>query len=186
MLAAALVLVGLPALGQQMVPAKLQVPLLLKVLDYDRNFEKKAGKQLMIGIVHDPNDRVSLDVTNEILDILVMYRDQRKTVRNVPIAVKSLSYQSAEALKRTVQREGINVLYVAPGLDHVVAEIARVCKDQDLQVTTVTGVKNYVEKGIAVGVAKNPEPKIFVNVAASKSEGSEFDASLLRLAQIVR
>jgi hypothetical protein len=187
MLAAALVLVALPALAQGMVPADLQVPLLLKVLDYDRNFSTKAGKELMIGVVYAPSDPASVGVTNEISGILLKYRDQRKTVRNVPINVQTIIYRSPEELEKTLRKDGIKVVYVAPGLSRrAVEEISRVCKNDALRVTTVTGVREFVDYGIAVGVAKSPNPKIFVNVAASRSEGSEFDASLLRLASIVR
>jgi len=185
-LTAALVLVALPALAQQMVPADLQVPLLLKVLDYDRKFVEKVGKELMIGIVYDANNADSRKVTDEISGILQKYKDQRKTVRNVPISFIQVIYRSGDELKKTIEKYGIRVVYLAPGFtDQAVKDMSLVCRE--LGRTTVTGVRKYMDNGIAVGVAKSPvDPKIFVNVATSKSESSEFNASLLRLAQIVR
>jgi hypothetical protein len=59
-LAALLAFTSLPARAQSMaIPAELQVPLILKILTYDRQFEAKAKKELAIGIVFDPADSAS-------------------------------------------------------------------------------------------------------------------------------
>ena len=60
-------LLVVPARAEQMpLGAEAQIPLLLKVLTYDRNFEQKAGAELALGIVHDPSDRDSAKATEEV------------------------------------------------------------------------------------------------------------------------
>jgi hypothetical protein len=54
-------------------------------------------------------------------------------------------------------------------------------------VRTVTGVPRYVEGGLGIGIdLKGERPEIVVNLAASRAEGADLDAQLLKLARIVR
>ena len=58
---------------------------------------------------------------------------------------------------------------------------------QARQVTTTTGIPDFVRQGVAVGIGqRRGKPQIYINLEASKSEGSEFDASLLRIATVVK
>ncbi|PYP39872.1 MAG: hypothetical protein DMD43_09835 [Gemmatimonadetes bacterium] len=59
-----------PGADEMPVPADLQVPLLLKILTYDRNFETKAKTDLTIGIVYDPGNPGSLKASNEVAEML--------------------------------------------------------------------------------------------------------------------
>src|SRR5262249_25429394 len=80
-----LALLALPANAEEMaLSAENQLPLLLKVLTYDRNLEQKAGKELAIGIVHDPSDRDSAKATDEIATTLqVRGQDREKAADQV-------------------------------------------------------------------------------------------------------
>ena len=55
-------------------------------------------------------------------------------------------------------------------------------------ITTATGVPEFVQRGIAVGIGMKADkkPDILINLPSSRSEGSEFDASLLRIATVVK
>jgi hypothetical protein len=76
------------------------------------------------------------------------------------------------------------VLYVAPGVAKNLPAIVKVSQANHL--TSVTGVPDYVRKGVAVGIGVvQDRPQILINLASSKSEGSEFDASLLRIATVL-
>ena len=57
---------------------------------------------------------------------------------------------------------------------------------QDLKLTTLTGVPDYVRRGVAVGIGvEQDKPQILINLGAARAEGSDFDASLLRIAIVV-
>lgn len=181
-----LVLAALPprsAPGEEMaLAAELQVPLLLKILTYDRNLETKAGKELAIGIVYDPADRDSAAATDQIGSTLFKFAS--KTVKALPIKYYTIEYSTPADLERFVKERRVSVLYVAPGNSKNLASLLKIA--QDLHLTSATGVPDYVRKGVAVGIGVvQDRPQILINLASSKAEGSDFDASLLRIATIL-
>ena len=96
-----------------------------------------------------------------------------------------LAYNTDQQLIETVNAKQINVFYIMPGAADFLQALIRI--SQARHITTVTGVPAYVEKGVAVGIGvkKNRKPRILINLPASKSEGSAFDANLLRLATVL-
>jgi len=172
-----------PSLLAQGLPASAQVPLILKVLTYDRQFEAKASPEVKIGIVYSPADADSSKATDAITGILNKFSG--KTVKKLPIKYWTIEYVSPVRLEAVVEERGINVIYVSPGNDKNLEAIVRL--SQAKKITTTTGVPDYVRKGIAVGIgSRRGKPQILINLEAAKSEGSEFDASLLRIATVVR
>ncbi len=163
--------------------AEIQVPLLLKILTYDRQLEAKAGTDLVIGIIHDPADRDSSKAADEIATTL--YKFAGKTVKRLPIKYFLIEYTKPADLEAFVKAKGINMLYVTPGVSRALPDIIKLSQARHL--TTTTGVPDYVRKGVAVGIGERQnKPQILINLPASKSEGSEFDASLLRIATVVQ
>ena len=165
------------------VPAELQVPLLLKVLTFDRNFAKRGWTVLHIGIVFVGSDPISSKLRTDIVDVLKRLSD--KTLRNLPITYTVVEYTSDSQIEGVVRASQVNVLYVAPGNARNLPKLLQVSQSQ--HIITTTGVPEYVEKGVAVGIGiRQDKPEILINLAASKSAVSEFDASLLRIARVVR
>jgi len=163
--------------------ADLQVPLILKILTYDRHFETKAGREVGIGVVYTPGDPDSLTSANQIFETLFRFAD--KTVKRLPIRRYLLEYSSPEKLERSINERGISVLYVTPGNARNLESILKV--SQAGQVTTTTGVPDYVRRGVAVGIGLSDDrPQVLINLPSARAEGSEFDASLLRIATVVR
>lgn len=163
--------------------ADLQVPLILKVLTYDRHFESKAGREVGIGIVYNPEEPDSVAAANQIFETLFRFAD--KTVKRLPIRRYLLEYSSPEKLERSISEREISVLYVAPGNAKNLEVITRL--SQARSVTTTTGVPDYVRRGVAVGIGLSDDrPQILINLASARAEGSEFDASLLRIATVLR
>lgn len=183
---ALLVLLGLSAFARaekMSLTAERQVPLLLKILTYDRQFEAKAGSDVVIGIVYssgDPDSGPAMESLSSTLDGF-----SGKTVKKLPIKYWQIPFSSPDRLEAIVKEKGVNVIYVCPGNDKNLAAIVKL--SQRGRITTLTGVPEYVRKGIAVGVGeRSGKPQIFINLEASKAEGSDFDASLLRIAEVVR
>ena len=172
-----------PARAEEMaLPAADQVPLLLKILTYDRNFEKKAGGELAIGIVYDPADRDSAKATTDLGNTL--FQSREKTVKQLKIKYYTIEFTNAADLERFVKQKGISVLYIAPGNARNLANIVQL--SQDLHLTTITGVPDYVRRGASVGLALSQDkPQILINLQSTRAEGIQFDASLLKFATIV-
>ena len=81
-------------------------------------------------------------------------------------------------------REGIRVLYVAPLRAVAIGEVVAISRAR--KITTLTGVPEFVEKGIALGIALRAErPLILVHLAAARAEGADFNSQLLKLARVL-
>jgi len=175
-----LLVLPLPSVAQTMtVDADRQVQILLKVLTYDRQFEAKAAPKLKIGIVYVESDPDSVKMADEIGTMLKKYGD--KPVKKIPFSYIMVKYTTPAAVEAQVKADGINMLYIAPGNTKNLRDLVRI--SQLYKVTTTTGVPEYIDKGVAVGVGiERDQPRIYINLASSKSEGSEFDASLLQIA----
>ena len=150
---------------------------------YDRELAKRVGDDLKVAVLFSSADPDSVRAKDE--SLLILETLSSKTVKTIPIRFTSVDFTSPEALSQTVERDGIDVLYVAPGLSARIAEIVRV--SQQRQIVTAAGVPGYVDQGLAVGIGlRQDKPQILINLDASKQQGSVFDASLLRIATVAQ
>ena len=167
------------------VPISTQYPLFLKILSYDRNLEAKAPKEIIIGVVYQDRFRESRSTKDEFLRVAKSPQIQHEingiSVRCVPIEI-----ERGKDLAQALQRQPAHVLYVTPLRAVEISEIAAVSQAQGA--ITLTGVPEYVEAGLAVGIAlkKDRKPGIFINLPASKAEGAQFSAPLLKVATVIR
>jgi hypothetical protein len=184
LLALGLALLGAGSLRAEpmALAAEVQIPLLLKVLTYDRNFERKAGRELAIGIVHDPADRDSAKATDEVGTTLFKFTS--RTVKGLPLKYYTIEYTGIADLERFVKEKKISALYLAPGNAKNLPALLKASEEMDL--TTLTGVPDYVRRGAMVGIgADQNKPQILINLASARAGGSDFDASLLRIATVL-
>jgi len=165
------------------VPAERQVSIIFKVLTYDRQLEARVGSELVVGVVHDPTDKDSATAADEIQTTL--YKFTGKTVKSLPIKYFLIEYTKPADMEAFVKAKSINMLYVTPGLAKNLPDILKIA--QTHHITTATGVPEYVRRGVSVGIGiRQDQTQILINLAASRAEGIEFDASLLRIATIVQ
>jgi hypothetical protein len=165
------------------VPVDLQMTLILKVLTYDRQLLQRAKSGLKVGILYSSSDPLSVQAKDDVQRILQQLAD--KTIRTLPIRFTAIEFTTLADLQAGIVANGINVLYVTPGNSGNLDRVLQVSQSQ--RIITTTGVADYVEKGVAVGISlRQDKPHILINLASARSEGSEFDASLLRIATVVR
>lgn len=182
-LALALVLAAPLAAEPMPFPPDVQLALLLKILTYDRSFQYKAKSGVSIGVVYMPGDAESVKAKDEAAKALGQL--EGRTIKNLPIKFTVVEYKDPKQLEAAVRANKINVFYVAPGNAASLAEILKV--SHTFGITTATGVPDYVKKGVAVGIgSKQDKPEIMINLPSSRSEGSDFDASLLRIANVLK
>ena len=174
-----------PAAAAEAMPfsADVQITLLLKILTYDRSFTAKAKSGVTIGVVYVPSDPQSVKAKDEIVKTLQAVSDLR--IKNVPIKFQPIEYRNPASLE-TAARSGVNVFYIAPGNAEILDQVLKVSHRSGI--TTATGVPEYVQRGVAIGIGikADKKPDILINLPNSRSEGSEFDASLLRIATVVK
>jgi YfiR/HmsC-like len=175
--------VAAPVTDAMPVPASLQLPLLLKILTYDRNFAARTGSSLRIAVVFSGASPESIRARDEIAAAFEAFAD--KTVKNLPIRYSALEYVSDSQVDGAARADQINVFYFTPGISAHLDGLLRISRTN--QIITTTGVPEYVEKGVAVGIGiKLDKPHILINLGTSKAVGTEFDVSLLRIARVIR
>jgi len=166
------------------VPVNLQVPVFLKILTFDRNFDQKKSSQLKIGVIYVEEDAASRRAKDDIAKILGTYTE--KTIKSLPITYMPMHYTSEWDLDETAKSQGVNVFYITPGNAKNLASLLRISRKQ--RITTITCVPDYVKDGVTVGLGLKNDNKmqILINLRSARQEGVAFDANLLRLSTVVR
>ena len=184
-MAAALVGVALhgePALSQSMpVPMDIQYPLLMKVISADRNLSARSGTELVIGVLYQKSVRESSRAAHALSEWSKknpITPIAGSTVRLVLLAVDEIA-----GLELSLTRDSVDLCYIAPlraaSLDSLLSVTRRV------GVATCTGVPEYVERGVSIGIGvKADRPQILVNMAAARAEKIELSSQVLQLARI--
>jgi hypothetical protein len=164
-----------PAVAQDVpVPAGVQIPLLLKILTFDRHLSD-ATEPLVVGVVFQRRNRASAAIGEEVRGLLAAAAR--------PIRVVVIDLDETRDLRGTLLRETVRVVYVAPLQAVSVSTVAEATRGEG--VVSLTGVPRYVEQGLAVGIdMSDSRPRIVINLAASRAEGAEFSAELLKLARL--
>jgi hypothetical protein len=161
------------------VPVAVQLPLLLKVMSFDRHLRARAAGTLVIAIAYQSGYRASADAKDEAWRLA----SNTRQIDGMPVSVIAIDLDREE-LPAALARGQVVLLYVAPvrGIDiKDLVQVARAAR-----VRTITGVVRYVESGLSVGVRlRGNRPRIVVNLASSRLEGAELAAELLKLAEVL-
>lgn len=160
----------------------VQYPLFLKILTFDRQLDQRAGREVVIGVVYQDRVRASWLAKDEFLGVVA--NSAIKRIRNTPVRAVPIAVDADEKFEAELIRKGVDVLYVAPLRAHDVRKITRL--SQKRQILTLTGVPEYVESGVAIGIGiAGDTPEILVNLECARKEGADLHANLLRLAKLV-
>ena len=164
------------------VPASTQVPVILKVLSFDRNLRRHAGDKLVLGVVFQGSVHESEEVAADILQAFAKIPDPR--VDGLPISVIPIDLTGVDDLQSLLASLHVDALYIAPLHSKPILEISTIARVRSI--TTFTGIPDYVERGCSVGVTtRGGRMSLLINLAACRAEGSKFDPQLLRLAQTI-
>jgi len=179
-----LVLLGTSPLGAEVsqLPFDLQATLLLKILAFDRNLEKRVDSTVVVGIMYDAESEESEKAKSEFCQALENYLE--KKVKGFAISYRNLEYTSPSDLSAKMKSYDITVLYVTPGNADNLEDLIRA--SQKNSVLTASCVAEYVEKGVSVGLGlKNNKPQITINLPSAQAEGCDFSSQLLKLAKVI-
>jgi hypothetical protein len=174
---------GAPPPEEMETPVDIQVPLLLKILTFDRNLKERVGDEIVLGIVYQERFRKSLNIKNRIEHYLkglsINY------VAEVPFLYISIPLRSLPELKTTLEKKKVDILYITPLRAVSLESLASISRS--LGLTSLTGVPRYCESGISISIgSKGGNPLIIVNLTAAQSEGADFSSRLLKLAKVIR
>lgn len=183
------VLAGLPAGGvaaqDTPVPVDVQVQIMVKVLNFDRRLPERLSGRLTIGVLYQSRYRTSANVGGEVCRALMrLPRSALGALEALQLTCVPIDLDRTPDLGAALKRDRIQVLYVSPLRAFPLSDVVAMARAG--RITTVTGVPRYVETGLAIGVdMKGDRPEIVINLVASRAEGAELNAQLLKLARVV-
>jgi hypothetical protein len=173
----------LPLHAQSMqLPVEAQVPLLLKLLSFDRNFRGRAGGELVIAILFQGGNRESVNVKS---DVEAALKQSATALGGLPLRAVSIDLDEEPDLASVLAARTVVVMYVSPLRAVDIREITKASRKA--QVRSFTGVPHYVEQGIALGLGLRGDlPQIIINLPAAREEGADYGAQVLKLARVIQ
>lgn len=173
-----------PSQAQEMsVPVGLQVPLFLKVLNFDRNLTARAGPELVLGVLFQTRHRESLNARKGFSE--AFSSAGLAVVSGLPTRYVEIDLEREEDLAGALQREQVDVLYVSPLRAVSLDQIAQTT--QAAGIMTLSGLQEYVESGLMVGVTeRGGRPSLMVNLEAARAANVDFEAAFLKVARVLR
>jgi len=156
------------------VPADVQAALFRNIWKLDRNFDSTTG--IKLAIVYQQSYFDSVTAKDEFLAAIGR--------QGLHITVVLVEAGTQQLLSNGLRGADVDVVYITPLRALDVSEIGRISRFR--RIRTITGVPEYVEAGLAVGIGlRRDRPLIIVNLEQARAEGSAFSSQLLALARIV-
>lgn len=159
--------------------------LLLRILAYDRNLKARSnGKDASILLLYQEgnaqSETLQVDLNNVMEDL-----GAGLGVSGLAIKVSTLAYTKPLPFEARLLSAHPVAVFLCPGLADAIPQISAACRKR--QVLSVTTTNAYLKSGASVGLsASEDRVHIAVNLPASRAEGVDFDAALLRLAEVYR
>lgn len=159
----------------------VHVPILLKVLSFDRQLRARAPQEVVVGVVYQSGSHASVVTKDEAMQA---FRSASTLVGDLPMRAVAIDLDRG-TLADALDARKLTHLYLTPlrATDvHALALLSR-----EAHVTTMTGVARYVDDGIGLGVGlRGGRLRILVNLEACRIEGADLSAEVLKLAEVIR
>lgn len=178
-LAALLLLAPAPALAD--VDVKAAMPVLLKVLTYDTNFDSRGAGDFVVLVLSDPSQADAREKLAAALKDVTVTKVKNRAVRYVAV-----DFKDEGGLQADIDRTRASALMAIPGTPAAAIkgmwEVA-----QDNQLYALALEASMVEQYFPIGVSMNGDkPQILINEKSSKAVGVRFETSVLRLARVIQ
>jgi hypothetical protein len=182
-LTAACILAFAVSYGQEMpVPVDVQYSLFLKIASFDRNLAAREGENVVIGVLFQEGVKSSLQAKEDFLNAAAQC--SQKQLFDKPIECIGIPIEQGADLQEVLVGSKLTAAYVTPMRAINISALAHSLTERGI--LTFTGVPEYVEKGVAIGIGLRADrPLILINLIQGKRAGADLSAQLLRLAKVV-
>jgi hypothetical protein len=165
------------------VPPDRQALILTRTLAYDNNLRARAGDAVVVAVVFRRGVPASEAAAGPILQGFRALEGVK--VQDLPFHAVQVPFAGVAALKSAVESQGIDVLYICPGLEGDIAAIKELSHHD--HILTIGAKEELVKNGLSLGVfVVDSKNTITVNLAAARDEGAAFAAELLRIGRVIR
>lgn len=160
---------------------KTSMPMLLKVLTYDLNFDSRGLGDFTVLVVADPNQT---EKRNTLMEGLKEMPSQKVKTRPLKYAVTE--FKDEASLQTEMDKTHASALLVVPGASAAtVKHVWEVAQDNQTYALALEAA--MVESGLPVGVQiTGGKPQILINEKAAKSVGAKFESAVLKLARVIQ
>jgi hypothetical protein len=171
---------GSPTWAETTVPLDIQVDLLSKVVRFERGFVERAGAEVHVLVVDIPSNSGSKQAAKQLALALGHTEVAGKKMKVIPH-----HYTSPDALKKKVESERAQIVFLTPGFEAHVKGIAS--SFEGVHVITVSTDGDQVQAGVVLGFeVVSSRPKIAINLVQAKRQNLDFNSDLFRLARVFK
>jgi hypothetical protein len=164
------------------VPVEVQVPLLVKVLGFERTLAMRTEPELVIAVAYQADYRSSRLAMEGVIE--TARAAGALTVHGRPTRWEPLPVQDVAQFVADMVARHAAVVYFAPLRAVSVRSLADAVTAEG--VVSLTGVPEYVREGVSVGIGeRGGRPRILVHLLAARRAGADFAAPLLQLADVL-
>lgn len=170
-----------PASAQQaQLPAELKLPLLVKVLSFDRELEH-SSRDIVVAVVYQRHVPASLRERDEWLSAAT--RDLH--VNGSRIRVVGIEYRTADELVDALRKARANVVFLP--LLRTVDMPVLADRVRSAGFRTATDEAALAGRSTAVGLLlRAGRPHVIISMPLALREGSNFSSQLLRVVEVVK
>lgn len=171
------------ALAQEMaLPVTIQWSLFDRILAFDRNFAERCEDELVVAIYYQSRNRSSLNSHDELREVIKDSRARLLNGRSVRLV--SIDSEDGKDIVKRLVREQVDVLYITPLRAYDISEIVEISRELDI--ITLSGVREFIEQGVGVGLGtRGGKPEIVINLQSCKDQGMDLSSEILKLATVL-
>ncbi len=153
----------------------------MRVAAYDRSLPARAGGKVRVLLLTQPDDTDSRTVTGQ-MDAALHRFD---SIAQLPFEVTTAAFPGGPALAGQCRSGRISIVYLAPGLDARIPEMARALDGVD--VMSVGSLGRYVAQGAVLGFdLESGRPTLLINLNQAKKQNVAIEAEVLHLMKVVQ
>jgi hypothetical protein len=163
------------------VDVKAALPVLLKVLTYDVNFDARGAGPFVLLVVSEPAQSAERSA------LMGSLKDSSVSeVKKRPLKYIAVDYRDEAQLQNEIDKNKASALLVVPGTSSAtVKALWEVAQDNQLYALALDAetVQTYFPLGVTMVGEK---PQIIINEKSSKAVGARFETVVLRMAKVIQ
>jgi hypothetical protein len=180
-LAAAVLSATMASSAGTQVDVKAALPVLLKVLTYDVNFDARGAGPFVLLVVSEPGQAADRST------LIGNLKDSSVTeVKKRPLKYIAVDFRDEAQLQGEIDKNKASALLVVPGTSTAaVKSLWEVAQDNQLYALALDA--ETVQSFFPVGVTMvGDKPQIIINEKSSKAVGARFETVVLRMAKVIQ
>ena len=180
-LAAVLFTASIAASAGTQVDVKAALPVLLKVLTYDVNFDARGAGPFVLLVVSEPGQSAERSALMGSLKDSSVTEVKKRTLKYIAV-----EFRDEAQLQGEIDKNKASALLVVPGASTAtVKALWEVAQDNQLYALALDA--ETVQSFFPVGVTMvGDKPQIIINEKSSKAVGARFETVVLRMARVIQ